>query len=378
MSLIGSLEDLGLGDILQIIGLSGKSGILTLRCEEGEGWIVFRGGLICSARIKDGPTDLRELLVSRQVVPEAQLEGLCQEARSRGLPLEPVVLEHTFLDADGLNALRREHIEHAVVALFHWHSGQFSFEMREADSEDESGETGLSRGGIQPQFIALEGARLEDETRAAAGGAVPADRAPDEERLPAVESSGASGDSERSAQPDSQKREEESTTPAVAPSPEAAPALAPPIVILDPDLAVLEWAKAALRSSFPRVHIFQHSELAIARIRQYLARSEIPLAVLSCDAPPDPVSGAQSCTDIAARLRAQVRRMQVVVLAAQGFDPEEAGPASLEAPRIVEKPAPHLLDGRRGKAQRDELATRLREALLELLSPQTQSEVHSS
>jgi hypothetical protein len=378
MSLVGSLEDLGLGELLQIIGLSGKSGVLTLRSEEGEGCIVFRGGLICSARIKDGPTDLRELLASRQAVPDAELEALCEEARSRGLSLEPVVLERTALDAESLNALRRENIERAVVAMFHWQGGQFSFEMRDADAKDESGETGLSRGGIQPQFIALEGARLEDETRAAGGEPDPADPASDEERPPALESSAGSPASACSVEPDAEPQEAESTTPEAAPAPEAVPALASPIVILDPDLAVLEWAKAALRSSFPRVHIFQHSELAIARIRQYLARSEIPLAVLSCDAPPDPVSGAQSFTDIAARLRAQVPRMQVVVLAAQDFDAEQAGSSPLEASLIVEKPAPHLLDGRRGKTQREELATRLRETLLELLSPQPRSEVPSS
>jgi hypothetical protein len=270
MSLVGSLEDLGLGELLQIIGLSGKSGVLTLRSEEGEGCIVFRGGLICSARIKDGPTDLRELLASRQAVPDAELEALCEEARSRGLPLEPVVLERTAFDAESLNALRRENIERAVVAMFHWQGGQFSFEMRDADAKDDSGETGLSRGGIQPQFIALEGARLEDETRAAGGEPDPADPASDEERLPALESSAGPPASERSLQPDAEPQEAESTTPEAAPAPEAVPALASPIVILDPDLAVLEWAKAALRSSFPRVHIFQHAELAIARIRQYL------------------------------------------------------------------------------------------------------------
>ena len=45
-----------------------------------------------------------------------------------------------------------------------------------------------------------------------------------------------------------------------------------PIVVLDPDLPVLEWAKAALADDFERVHIFQKTELAIGRIRQYVLR----------------------------------------------------------------------------------------------------------
>ena len=49
MSLVGSLEDLGLGDILQVISLSRKSGVLLLRSDRGEGRIIFRDGLIRGA-----------------------------------------------------------------------------------------------------------------------------------------------------------------------------------------------------------------------------------------------------------------------------------------------------------------------------------------
>ena len=45
MSLVGSLEDLGLGDILQIIHLSRKSGTLWIRSAAGEGQIVFGGSV---------------------------------------------------------------------------------------------------------------------------------------------------------------------------------------------------------------------------------------------------------------------------------------------------------------------------------------------
>ncbi|PLY11667.1 MAG: hypothetical protein C0624_01655 [Desulfuromonas sp.] len=34
MSLVGNLEDLGLGEILQIVSLSRKSGVLTLQCPD--------------------------------------------------------------------------------------------------------------------------------------------------------------------------------------------------------------------------------------------------------------------------------------------------------------------------------------------------------
>jgi hypothetical protein len=49
MSLVGNLEDLSLGDLLQIVSLSQKSGVLALESESGSGQIVFRAGLVHAA-----------------------------------------------------------------------------------------------------------------------------------------------------------------------------------------------------------------------------------------------------------------------------------------------------------------------------------------
>ena len=55
MSLVGSLEDLGLGDILQIVSLSRKSGLLVLRSDAGEGRIILRDGQVRAAFVKGEP-----------------------------------------------------------------------------------------------------------------------------------------------------------------------------------------------------------------------------------------------------------------------------------------------------------------------------------
>jgi hypothetical protein len=49
MSLVGNLEDLSLGDIMQIISLSQKFGVLSLEREHGSGRIVFSSGLVRAA-----------------------------------------------------------------------------------------------------------------------------------------------------------------------------------------------------------------------------------------------------------------------------------------------------------------------------------------
>ena len=90
------------------------------------------------------------------------------------------------------------------------------------------------------------------------------------------------------------------------------------MVIIDRDLVVLEWMKNALAPLGLRAHIFPRSELAIQRIRQYFARGETPLVVLTSETPPDPVSGARDWAEIAARLRAQVPQLPLLVVSSAG------------------------------------------------------------
>jgi len=140
--------------------------------------------------------------------------------------------------------------------------------------------------------------------------------------------------------------------------------LVPPVVAIDPDLNVLEWVKQGLADSFPRVHIFQRSELGIGRIRQYLARAEVPLVLLSADAPADPLSGAHDCIEIIRRLKAHARRMPIVVMAEPGADPMSGRGKAPPTDAIAEKPtASHLADPR-CLSLRAEYAASLRDVLM--------------
>src|SRR3972149_4281047 len=53
MSLVGNLEDLGLGDIFQIIFLSRRSGVLAIRGKSVEGRIYFKDGMVIAAHSRD-------------------------------------------------------------------------------------------------------------------------------------------------------------------------------------------------------------------------------------------------------------------------------------------------------------------------------------
>ena len=107
MSLVGSLEDLGLGDILQIISLSRKSGDLLLRSARGEGRILFQEGLIRGAFHKGGPTDLRGLVAGLETVSQAELDAACEQARAQGVSLAALLVDRSLVNAESLEELRR-------------------------------------------------------------------------------------------------------------------------------------------------------------------------------------------------------------------------------------------------------------------------------
>jgi hypothetical protein len=166
MSLVGSLEDLGLGDILQIISLSRKSGLLLLRSDRGEGRITFQDGQVRGALVKGGPADLRALVVNAGVLSEGELDALEADARARKISV-PVALEgHPSLSVERLDELRRVNAETAVVEMFRWRAGDFSFEIREETDADREGGL-LLTNGLSAQYLAMEATRLRDEAEPA-------------------------------------------------------------------------------------------------------------------------------------------------------------------------------------------------------------------
>ena len=399
MSLVGSLEDLGLGDILQIIHLSRKSGVLLLRSEQGEGQILFRDGLIRGAFLKGGPTELRELLAARRVLAPGELEAAWEDGHSRGVPLGRVLCDRGLIEADTLDGLRRENIEAAVIRMFSWPSGEFSFEVREV--EPDASEELFVSPGLNPQFLALEGTRQIDEldrSEAADDAAEPVfdgeeaaapsepDDGADGELLEAAELAEAAEDVAAAELAEAADAVEAVALAAPADT-DVEPALAaelvdeaeelsgpwagprPPVVAIEGQLPVLEWIKASLGEIFPRVHIFQHSDLGITRIRQYLARSEVPIVLIASDAPADPLSGARDAAEMVRRLKGHAARMPVLLLAEEGA----SAPAAARARRgqrpdaTVVRPTPTQLADPRAVAARSELGGALRDAIERVL-----------
>jgi CheY-like chemotaxis protein len=170
MSLVGNLEDLGLGDILQIVSLSRKSGILTLQSLNREGTIYFLNGQVIRAMSSVFPENLGHLLLQRNLVDGPTLKkALRMQRESDGkVRIGEVLTRHFGISVDEIDGIVREQIEKTVYNFFGWSEGTFSFEL------GDSGELATSRldplqfmldQGLNPQWLAMEGSRILDEKR---------------------------------------------------------------------------------------------------------------------------------------------------------------------------------------------------------------------
>jgi hypothetical protein len=352
MSLIGSLEDLGLGEVLQILSLSQKSGLLSVRGDDGEGIIVLRDGLVLAAQLKGKSMDLRAALVGGRCLDSQEFDHAGECARREGTSLEEALAAHTSLTSERIDLLRRDCVEAAVIAMFMWQTGEFSFDSQGLLAADAPPFT--LPNGINAQYLAMEGTRIKDESL---------HRSQDKLHETAV-AAVAEKSLELAQEPERALRtgsRNELPTPGVV-----GPSFSHlPLVVIDPDLVALEWVKQALVGSFRRIHLFQRWDLGLGPIRQYLASAERPVVLLQPGAQGDSLSGIRNKDDFVARLKSQQSSLPVVWL------PADDGPAWKDfglADGAVTRPSSPQLCDPDAAAQLEQRAEQLRQDLATVLS----------
>lgn len=159
MSLEGRLEDLGLPDLFQIIGMSKRSGILTLIHRSGSGRLVFHEGNVVYAssdkKSRFGYTLMRKGIISSDDLEEALK---LQKTSATTKPLGTVLVEMGRVTSEVVEEELRAHIIDVVKDLLGWESGSFHF-----DTEEVVENSALMKAGLGAEFLLLEGARLKDE-----------------------------------------------------------------------------------------------------------------------------------------------------------------------------------------------------------------------
>ncbi|NJD91817.1 MAG: DUF4388 domain-containing protein, partial [Geobacter sp.] len=171
MSLVGNLADLGLGEILQIVSLSRKSGILPLQSKGRQGVVVFRFGQVIRATSSTIKYFLGEELLKRKVVDEELINKALQvqQAGAYRERLGTILINRFNIPAHKIEDVVREQIERVVYSFFSWDEGSFEFELQDdVETIDDSKIDPLQfmlEQGLNPQFLAMEGSRIIDEKR---------------------------------------------------------------------------------------------------------------------------------------------------------------------------------------------------------------------
>ncbi|TGU74137.1 DUF4388 domain-containing protein [Geomonas terrae] len=170
MSLVGNIDDLGLGEIMQIVSLSRKSGVLSLKSLGREASIIFQNGYVTRASSTVFRQNMGELLIRKGVIDRSTLNLALSAQADEGYRrlLGTIMVERFGVSADAIENVVRDQIEKVVYSLFTWTKGTFEFEMQEVTEgvavKLDPGQFLLLQG-LNPQFLAMEGSRILDEKR---------------------------------------------------------------------------------------------------------------------------------------------------------------------------------------------------------------------
>lgn len=160
MALRGSLGEVNLADICQLLALGQKTGCLWITDRSNFGYIYFTDGRVTYASVLNRPDRLGEILVQNGVISRAQLsQAMEQQGRAPGAKLGRVLVQLEAMSEDDLRRYMTLQVSEAVYHLFTWTQGSFSFDPDRPPEHAE--ETELV--AINAENLLLEGARRVDE-----------------------------------------------------------------------------------------------------------------------------------------------------------------------------------------------------------------------
>jgi hypothetical protein len=160
MALTGTISDFSLADILQLIGIQRKTGVLNLDNGEEGVTIKFFDGQVVGADTRSQSVEdlLGRVLVRTGRITEAQLrQALRMQKRTLQRLGHVLVNADLISEEDLVEALRVQSLQ-IVYRLFRWRKGSYDFTPTDDLEYDEKHFT-----PIRAETILMEGARMIDE-----------------------------------------------------------------------------------------------------------------------------------------------------------------------------------------------------------------------
>lgn len=140
MSFNGDLEHFPLVDIIQLLHMTNKTGILYLKSPKGESQLVFHEGFFVSANHLNSSMRIGTVLVEMHAITNEQLdEALAAQkaAAAERKPLIATLIERGTIDKDTAYKGLEKLIERTIVEVMTWSSGTFSLDVSKEYVSDE-------------------------------------------------------------------------------------------------------------------------------------------------------------------------------------------------------------------------------------------------
>ncbi len=160
MAIEGPLQELSIQDVLQLLDLAHKTGVLTIRSEslDDEAIVHFSKGAIVFAVRRRSTRRLGQMLIRAGKLTQRELDSaLEQQRRDPTRRLAEILLEMGSISEEELEKQLRFQMEETIYEVMAWGEGYFKFEERTEIASNRL----LAR--VRVESLLMEGARRIDE-----------------------------------------------------------------------------------------------------------------------------------------------------------------------------------------------------------------------
>jgi predicted transcriptional regulator len=160
MALQGNIRDFGLADILQLIGLQKKTGLLEIQRGSDKAMVFFEEGQIVYANSsKKGDTEKigRILVQARKITPGQLQEALNRQSDSDGLRVGQILESSGHVNREEVREAIQFQVKEILFHLFRWKDGTYRFEAQTLTYDKEY------HIPLPTEFLLMEAIRMVDE-----------------------------------------------------------------------------------------------------------------------------------------------------------------------------------------------------------------------
>lgn len=167
MGLVGNLEDLSLRNILHLINLSARTGILKIENPEGRSVIAFKDGAIVFASSELININLPKMLVEMGKLSQHKLDQIFTKLRQKSsTSFTAELINSGLLNTKIIYEIAKKYFQAVIQRLVSYEEGKFSFSLEESISLEKINFKPTDiylEEGINPQNILVDAAKTTDD-----------------------------------------------------------------------------------------------------------------------------------------------------------------------------------------------------------------------